>query len=76
LPDGAVSVLDGGALAWRAGGHPEETETHFGHEPADAWLRPDDGTNTPEGRMRGYLAWEVALPALIEQDGDARFRIS
>ena len=76
LPDRpGVTVLDGGALAWRAGGHPEETETHFGHEPADAWLRPDDGTNTLEGRMRGYLAWEVALPALIEQDGDARFRV-
>ena len=70
-----LAVLDGGMLAWRAGGHKEETETHFAHEPADAWLRPDDGTNTPEGRMRGYLAWEVALPALIEQDGDCRFRI-
>ncbi len=70
-----VAVLDGGTLAWRAAGHPEETQAQFAHEPADAWLRPDDGTNTPEGRMRGYLAWEVALPALVEQDGDCRFRV-
>ncbi len=70
-----LAVLEGGAWAWRAAGLAEETETRFAHEPGDAWLRPDDGTNTPEGKMRGYLAWEVALPAQIAQDGDARFRV-
>ncbi len=73
LPRPGVAVLEGGAQAWRAAGLAEETETRFAHEPGDAWLRPDDGTNTLEGRMRGYLAWEMALPAQIAQDGDARF---
>ena len=70
-----VLALAGGLAAWRRAGFPVQQESWFAHPPVDVWRRPDDGSGTPEGSMRGYLAWETALPELIARDGDARIRI-
>jgi hypothetical protein len=73
--DTRIRVLAGGFRAWQQAALGEEVGERFYHSPEDFWRRPDDGTNTPAGKMRGYLAWEIALPALVQQDGDVRFRI-
>tara|TARA_Y100000588_G_scaffold182995_1_gene196765 strand:- start:103 stop:1683 length:1581 start_codon:yes stop_codon:yes gene_type:complete len=75
--DAPVLVLKGGREAWTAAGLPTE---HSPESPKDAdcidflfWVHDRHEGN--EDSMRDYLAWEEQLPAQIEADGDAQFRI-
>jgi rhodanese-related sulfurtransferase len=70
-----VAVLDGGTEAWRRQGLALETgETRLASPTDDVWRRPYDHKDGVDAAMQAYLAWEVALVAQIERDGDARFR--
>lgn len=75
--DAQVLVLRGGREAWKAAGLPTETSPQ---SPKDAdcidflfWVHDRHSGN--QDSMRAYLAWEEQLPAQIEADGDAQFKI-
>ena len=75
--DAPVMVLKGGREAWTAAGLPTESSPDT---PPDAacidylfWVHDRHSGN--QDAMRAYLAWEEQLPAQIEADGDAGYRI-
>ncbi len=75
--DSPVYVLRGGREAWKAAGLPTEASPET---PKDAncidflfWVHDRHSGN--QDSMRAYLAWEEQLPAQIEADGDAQFKI-
>jgi len=72
-----VAVLAGGLDAWIAAGLP--TEASPGDPPdadcIDYLFFVHDRHMGNEAAMRGYLEWEIGLPAQIERDGDAAFRV-
>jgi hypothetical protein len=71
----AVRVLEGGTRGWTRVGLPTEAGLENATTEADdLWLRPYQQRGPLESWMREYLSWEVALPELIERDGDAGFR--
>ena len=70
-------VLKGGREAWKAAGLPTERSPAV---PQDTdcidflfWVHDRHSGN--EASMRDYLAWEEQLPAQIEADGDAKYKI-
>ena len=75
--DAPVLVLKGGREAWTAAGLPTEPspESPNGADCIDFLFWVHDRHNGNEDSMRDYLAWEEQLPAQIEADGDAQFRI-
>lgn len=74
-PDRAVLALEGGTAAWRAAGYDSETgNERWAEEPSDIWYKPYENEKAVEESMKAYLAWELALVAQIERDGDAKFR--
>ncbi|WP_203073996.1 rhodanese-like domain-containing protein [Falsiroseomonas ponticola] len=71
-----VRVLLGGLDAWRDAGFVVETGGARLLADDDVWLAP--AQHPPErqaAEKRRYLDWEFGLPAQIERDGDARFRV-
>ncbi len=70
-----VLALDGGTASWRAAGFALETgNERWAEEPSDIWYKPYENEKAVEDSMKAYLAWELALVAQIERDGDAKFR--
>ncbi len=77
ITDCPVLVLKGGREAWKAAGLPTERSPAV---PQDSdcidflfWVHDRHSGN--EASMRDYLAWEEQLPAQIEADGDAKYKI-
>jgi rhodanese-related sulfurtransferase len=70
-----VRILNGGTNAWIAAGLPvSEGMERAISEADDVWYKPYEQTDAPDGAMRDYLTWEVALLEKLERDGDAKFR--
>jgi hypothetical protein len=77
LTDAPVKLLKGGREAWKKAGLPTEASPDV---PKDEdcidflfWVHDRHLGN--EDSMRSYLAWEEQLPAQIEADGTAQYRI-
>ncbi|MCX7373029.1 MAG: rhodanese-like domain-containing protein [Alphaproteobacteria bacterium] len=71
-----VRTLLGGNASWRAAGKPEEKGGQRLLSQDDLWLAPSQvPPEQQEAAKRGYLQWELDLPAQIKRDGDARFRV-
>ena len=77
LTDAPVAILQGGREAWTQAGLPTEAspDTPPDAERIDYLFFVHDRHQGNEQAMRDYLSWEEALPAQIEADGDARFRV-
>lgn len=68
--------LLGGNAAWRGADLPEERGTSRLLADDDVWLAPAQfPPEQQEAEKRRYIQWELDLPAQIERDGDARFRV-
>lgn len=72
-----VTVLDGGIAAWKDAGFETVADPAT---PADAdcldyWFWAHDRHDGNADAARYYLDWEINLPAQIERDGDARYRL-
>ncbi len=74
---GPVSVLKGGRAAWIAEGRTTETTPDCPSDEAASdflfWVSARHQGS--DDAARAYLEWEENLPAQIEADGDARFRV-
>lgn len=78
LTDKPVAILAGGRERWTAEGRPVEPTPAGALGEMDRidflfWVHDRHLGN--DQAARDYLAWEEALPAQIEADGDASFRI-
>jgi rhodanese-related sulfurtransferase len=77
LTDAPVALLKGGREAWTKAGLP--TEASPGAPPDSARIDylffVHDRHDGNETAMRDYLSWEEGLPAQIDADGDANFRV-
>ncbi|MBM3600297.1 MAG: thiosulfate sulfurtransferase [Alphaproteobacteria bacterium] len=72
-----VAMLAGGTSGWKRAGLPVETTPHVPAEAdcIDHWFWEHERRRFVPQRMQEYLDWEIALPAQITADGDARFRV-
>lgn len=76
LVDVPVFVLEGGNAAWKADGHPVETdEAHVASPRIDRYRRPYEGTNASVEAMQAYLDWEYGLVAQLDRDGTHFFNV-
>jgi rhodanese-related sulfurtransferase len=77
LTDAPVAVLKGGREAWTKAGLPLEAAPGVppDSERIDFLFFVHDRHQGNETSMRAYLSWEEQLPAQVEADGDAAFRI-
>jgi rhodanese-related sulfurtransferase len=77
LTDAPVALLKGGREAWTRAGLPTESspDTPPDAERIDYLFFVHDRHDGNETAMRDYLSWEEGLPAQIEADGDANFRV-
>ena len=77
LTERPVSVLAGGREAWRAEGRPLAASPDDPPDSAriDYLFFVHDRHHGNDQAARDYLAWEEQLPAQIEADGDATFRV-
>jgi rhodanese-related sulfurtransferase len=71
-----VRVLEGGTIAWAAGGHPLESgPSHLAAPIGDRYKRPYEGTDNASEAMQAYLEWEYGLVAQLERDATHGFRV-
>lgn len=72
-----VTVLEGGLAAWKAAGHPTVSDPAVpaNEDCLDFWFWVHDRHYGNADAARYYLDWEIGLPAQIERDGDARYRL-
>ena len=77
LTDAPIAILKGGREAWREAGLPTESspDTPPDSERLDYLFFVHDRHDGNEAAMREYLSWEEGLPAQIDADGDANFRV-
>jgi rhodanese-related sulfurtransferase len=77
LTDAPVAVLKGGREAWTKAGLPTEASPGVppDAERIDYLFFVHDRHDGNETAMRDYLSWEEGLPAQIDADGDANFRV-
>jgi rhodanese-related sulfurtransferase len=77
LTDAPVVMLKGGREAWKQAGLPTEAspDAPKDEDCIDFLFWVHDRHLGNEDSMRGYLAWEEQLPAQIEADGGAQYRI-
>jgi len=77
LTDAPLAILQGGREAWRAAGLPtaESPGTPPDSDRIDFLFFVHDRHQGNQDAMREYLSWEEGLPAQIEADGDARYRV-
>jgi 3-mercaptopyruvate sulfurtransferase SseA len=77
LTDAPVAVLKGGREAWTKAGLPLEASPGVppDSERIDFLFFVHDRHQGNETSMRAYLSWEEQLPAQVEADGDAAFRV-
>ena len=77
LTDAPVAILKGGREAWTKAGLPTEASPGVppDSERIDYLFFVHDRHQGNEVSMREYLSWEEQLPAQIEADGDAAFRV-
>ncbi len=72
-----VTVLDGGLCAWKSAGYPTVSDPAVpaDEDCLDFWFWVHDRHYGNADAARYYLDWEIGLPAQIERDGDARYRL-
>ena len=77
LTDAPVKLLKGGREAWKKAGLPTEAspDAPTDEDCIDFLFWVHDRHLGNEDSMRSYLAWEEQLPAQIEADGTAQYRI-
>lgn len=77
LTDAPIALLKGGREAWTKAGLPTEASPTVpsDSERLDYLFFVHDRHDGNETAMRDYLSWEEGLPAQIEADGDAKFRV-
>lgn len=77
LTDTPIALLKGGREAWTKAGLPTEASPGVppDAERLDYLFFVHDRHDGNETAMRDYLSWEEGLPAQIEADGDANFRV-
>jgi rhodanese-related sulfurtransferase len=77
LTDAPIAVLKGGREAWTKAGLPVEASpgVPLDSERIDFLFFVHDRHQGNETSMRAYLSWEEQLPAQVDADGDAAFRV-
>ena len=77
LTDAPIAILKGGREAWTKAGLPTEASPGVppDSERIDFLFFVHDRHHGNEASMREYLSWEEQLPAQIEADGDAAYRV-